>query len=189
MSEKYTSCFVAIPLPGQYHQEQRQLGDALWKVDNGITPKKTRIPHITIGFLTKLTQQELNIVEQVLRHQSDAWRGTRLTVGGFGFFDENNPELIYLQVSDREPLLGMRRFMEEHPEIPVPGVPYPYEPHLSLGVLTKEAKGRFGQTRPLLQALVDSAKSWSFRVAEIGIYGMNGNNQVEKLRSVPVLHT
>src|SRR3989344_7744141 len=94
----YSSYFIGIPLPQKYQQDFETLLADISQINPLFETTYSNTPHITICYLDKQSQFALpRIAEDVKKHLG-ILKGAQLKVGGFGYFREDNPRVLFLDV-------------------------------------------------------------------------------------------
>lgn len=188
--KNYTSCFLGIPLPQEYQKEFEQLLLDISLMFPELELVAFRTPHITIYYLDKQSKFALSEIKEVIKNKTNILVNLSLTVGGFGYFSENNPKVLFLEVNYPSALTDFNK------EIVKTLIKYsaldnnlPFHPHVSLGrIKSIQAQENFKKVETNLKTKLSNIR-WGFQIKELVLYGVDSTKSPEyqeKLLTIPV---
>lgn len=176
----YKTCFIGIPLPSEYQKEFEILLNELGSISPSLELVPPEIPHITVHYLDDQPESALSVIAKEVESLISMLAGTQLTVGGFGFFGESDPMVLFLKVLYPEILINfnkklaelLNRFFDDADALP-------FHPHISLGRMqTLQAREEFRKLTDKFKSRL-SEINWTFPVTELVLYGIDSTNHTE----------
>jgi len=189
--KNFTSYFLAIPLPIQFQAKFINLLKEIKFIQLSLQMVKPETPHVTLFYLTKEIEKNFKKVDGAIKANLDILKNSQLTIGGFGYFEKDNPKTIFR--AERETRVSLFLNVESSPSIKVFKekiskllVDYstkdnlsPFVPHLTLAAIkTNQAKKDFLDKRQLIEQYLEKI-SWSFNIEELVLYGADSKQQPE----------
>lgn len=186
----YTSCFIGIPLEGEYINNFKQLLHDIHTIDPFIETVQSQTPHITIYYLNKQSQYLLEKINKKIQPFTEILSEITLTIGGFGYFTEDNPKVLFLDVMYPEALADYRnKISEVLEEYSGSDNSLLFHPHMTVGrINSTQAKESFKENEKEIVARLNRVH-WEFKIKEIALYGVDSTKSPEhqeKLLTNPV---
>lgn len=181
----YTSCFIGIPLPEKYQQSFK---DLLWEIPQ-INPlfkqPYLKTPHITVCYLDKQSQNDLQNIAKIIKNYLGILKNVKLKIGGFGYFREAKPRVVFLAVEYPKKLQDFNKTLTK--SLSVHSATYnnlPFHPHVTVSwVGDLEAQRVFKTHQPELESLLNKI-NWTFEITEVVIYGADSTKQPEYQKKI-----
>src|SRR5260221_10279275 len=127
----YTSCFLGIPLPQRYQKEFEQLLLDIQSIDPLIEIVQPLTPHITIYYLDKQSQYSLDEINQKIQSFTKDLSDTTLKTKGLGYFTQDNPHVLFLDVIYPKSLIEYKNNVSEiFKEYSASDNNLPFHPHV-----------------------------------------------------------
>lgn len=188
--KEYTSCFIGIPLPEKYQQDFERLLKDVSRIDPLAETTYPKTPHITGYYLDKQSQSSIPKIAEDVESKIGMLKSVELTVGGFGYFREDNPRVIFLNVQYPEALKEFNDVIIENlSAYKTPDNNLPFHPHMTVARLrTHRAQQSFKISKPKLALRLNEA-GWTFPVTEVVLYGVDSTQNPQhqaKLIPIPV---
>lgn len=186
----YTAYFIGTPLPEKYQQDFENLQTDVSQISPSFKTTYPKTPHITVYYLGKQSQSALpEIAEDVKKHLK-MLKGIKLKVGGCGYFGEDKPRILFLDVQYPPKLQEYNKVISKSLSIYyTPDNDLPFHPHVTVAwVGDSEAQKVFKTHQPELKILLDEI-DWTFEITEVVLYGADSTKQPEyqeKLISIAV---
>lgn len=176
----YTSCFIGVPIPEKYQQPFEDLLEKIPQVNPLFKQPYLKTPHITVYYLDKQSQNDLQKIAENVENYLEILRGVRLQIGGFGYFREGNPRVLFLKVKYPKALKEFNEALAKSlSAYSAPDNNLPFHPHVTVAwVGDPEAQKVFKTHLSELQALLDKI-DWNFKVTEVILYGADSTKQPE----------
>ncbi len=186
----YSSYFIGIPLPQKYQQDFEDLQAGVSQISPLFKTTHPKTPHITVYYLDKQSQSSLpRIIENVKKHL-EILKGAKLKVGGFGYFGEDKPRILFVDVQYPPQLQEFNKEISKSLSIySAHDNSLPFHPHVTVAwVGDPEAQEAFKASLSELNSKFKEA-NWTFDVTEVVLYGVDSTKKPEyheKLISIAV---
>jgi len=188
--KNYSSYFIGIPLLRKYQQEFEDIQIDVSRISPLFKTTYPKTPHITVYYLAKQSQSALpEIVEDVKKHL-EILKGAKLKVGGLGFFGEDKPRVLFLDVQYPKQLKEFNKVLSKSlSNYYASDNDLPFHPHVSLAwVGDPEAQIAFKASLSELKSRLKEI-NWTFDITELVLYGVDSSQNPEyhkKLISIAV---
>lgn len=187
--KSYTSCFLGIPLPQEYMNEFRQLLYDIHAIDPFIETAQSQTPHVTIYYLNMQSQYLLEEIDKKIQPFSDILNKTVFTIGGSGYFTNDNSKILFLDVTSSEALIDYRdKVSEVLKKYSASDNSLPFHPHVTVGRIKSIQKKESFKSKEEIMARLNMVQ-WNFKLNEIALYGVDSTKSPEhqeKLLTIPV---
>lgn len=186
----YSSYFIGIPLPEKYQQDFEDLQKDVSQISPLFKTTHPKTPHLTICYLGKQSKSILPEIAEDVKKHLEILKGTKLKVGGFGYFGEDKPRILFVDVQYPP------QFQEFNKEISKSLSIYcasdnslPFHPHVTVAwVGDTEAQNVFKASLSKLGYILNKV-NWTFDITEVVLYGVDSTEEPEyheKLISIAV---
>ncbi len=175
----YSSYFIGVPLPQKYQQDFEDLQIDVSQISPLFKTTYPKTPHITVYYLSKQSQSALpGIVEETKKHLR-ILKGTKLKVGGFAYFGEDKPRILFVNVQYPQKLMEFNKVLSKSlSSYYASDNDLPFHPHVTVAwVGDPKAQQVFKTHQSELQALLEV--NWSFEITEVVLYGADSTKQPE----------
>lgn len=176
----YTSCFIGIPIPEKYQRGFEDLLGKIPQINSMFKQPYLKTPHITICYLDKQSQNNLQKIAEDVKNYLEILKGVHLKIGGFGYFKEDDPRVLFLDVDYPRVLKEFNELLTKNLSV-YSGTAnnLPFIPHVTVAwVGDPEAQKVFKLHQPELKALLDEV-NWQFEITKVIIYGADSNKKPE----------
>lgn len=176
----YTSCFIGVPIPEKYQQIFEDLLAKIPQINPLFKQPYLKTPHITVCYLDKQSQDDLQRIAENVKNYLEILKGAQLQIGGFGYFREDNPRVLFLDVKYPKALKEFNEALTKSLSVySATDNKLQFHPHVTVAwVGDPEAQKVFKTHQPELQALLDK-NDWTFEITEIVLYGADSTKQPE----------
>ncbi len=176
----YTSCFIGIPIPEKYQKSFENLLEKIPQISPLFKPPYLRTPHITVCYLDKQSQTDLVKIADRVKNYLQILKGVQLEIGGFGYFREDDPKILFLNVDYPESLKEFNKVITKNLSVySATEKNLPFHPHVTVAwVGEPEAQQVFKAYQSKLKAVLDEV-SWSFEITEVVLYGADSTKKPE----------
>lgn len=187
--KEYTSCFIGIPLPSRFQNDYEDLLNQVSAISTEIVMAHPKTPHITVCYLDKQSQFNIQEIEKIIKGYLELIKGVKIKVGGLGYFRDNDPKVIFLNVESPKEVEEFSNVVSKAlSTYSATENNLPFHPHMTVARLENpKAKEEFRDNNSDLVSLLD--KEWEFELEELGIYGVDSNKHPqfqEKLISIEI---
>ena len=183
---QYTSCFVGIPLPLEFHERFRELAEAIYAFCPSLDGVDLTTPHITIYYLNEQSQDNLGAIVERTERLKLLLRDARLSIGGMGLFSPDQPRVLYCDVVYDSSLVAFHeQITSALSEYHAPDNDFGFKPHLTMARIPRAAREEFDQQRKHISDLLRDEK-WTFVIRELCLYGVDSRMHPE--RQSPIAH-
>lgn len=172
--KNYSSYFIGIPLPQKYQQDFEDLQADVSQISPLFKTTHPETPHITVYYLDKQSQSSLpGIIEDVKKHL-EILKGAKLEVGGFGYFGEDKPRILFVDVQYPPKLKEFNKVISKSSSIySAYDNSLPFHPHVTVAwVGDPKAQEAFKISRGELNSRLEKV-SWIFDITEVVLYGVD----------------
>lgn len=177
----YTSCFIGVPLPEKFQQEFETLLEDISKISPSLELRLVdlKTPHVTIYYLDKQSQFNLPDITNSVRSSIDLLKDAELTVGGFDYFGEANPKVLFLNVLDPHTLKAfnqsitksLRKYYANDND-------FPFHPHMTITRIDPQSRKSFKESYSKLKSRLNKI-IWTFPITKIVLYGVDSTKTPE----------
>ncbi len=176
----YTTCFIGIPLPKKYQQAFETLLVDVSKMCPMLELIDPKTPHITGYYLDVQSQFNLTDIAKSVESIIGLLKDTKLTVGGFGYFGEDNPRVLFLNVLYPEVLKDfnqsitklLKKYYANDNDLP-------FHPHMTIArINTSESKKLLEESNSDFKARLNEI-IWTFPITEVVLYGVDSTKDSE----------
>lgn len=176
----YTSCFIGIPIPEKYHQSFENLLEGISQINPLFKPTYSITPHITVCYLDKQSQTDLPKIAENIKNYLKILKSVELKIGGFGYFREDNPKVLFLDVQYPKALQEFNKVIAKSLSIySATDNNLPFHPHVTVAwVRDPEAQQAFRAYQSSLKDFMDEV-NWSFEITEVALYGADSTKRPE----------
>lgn len=178
--KNYSSYFIGIPLPEKYQKDFEYLQTDVSQISPLFKTTHPKSPHITVYYLAKQSQSALpGIMEEVKKH-IEILKGAKLKVGGFGYFGENKPRILFVDVQYPPELQELNKLLSKRlSAYSSADNKLPFHPHLTLAwVGDPKAQEAFKASQLELSSRLKEV-NWTFDINEVVLYGVNTSQKPE----------
>lgn len=186
----YSSYFIGIPLPEKYQTDFEVLQIDVSQISPLFKTTYPKTPHITVCYLSKQSQSALpGIVEETKKHL-EILKEVKLKVGGFGYFGEDKPRILFVDVQYPPQLQEFNKVISKSLSIYCASDnSLPFHPHVTVAwVGDPEAQEVFKTSLSELNNKLNKV-NWTFDITEVVLYGVDSTEKPEyheKLISIAV---
>lgn len=176
----YSSYFIGIPLPEKYQQDFEDLQADVSQISPLFKTTHPKTPHITIYYLDKQSQSSLSgIIGDVKKHL-EILKGAKFKVGGFGYFGENKPRILFADVQYPPQLHEFNKVISKSLSIYCAADnDLPFHPHVTVAwVGNPEAQEVFNASLSELNNRLKEV-NWTFDITEVVLYGVDSAKKPE----------
>jgi RNA 2',3'-cyclic 3'-phosphodiesterase len=176
---QYTSCFIGIPLPNEFKANFRDAANEISAKLPSLETVDLLTPHITMYYLNEQSQLALESVQAKVRKQIGLLAGATVEVGGMGVFGGDMPKVVYVQAECSKPVY--RFHAEISKELTTHSAvdnDFGFVPHVTIARIKEADAEAFLEHRDEIGRILSSF-SWSFRVTELCLYGVDSRKQPE----------
>lgn len=186
--KSYTSCFVGIALPYDYQEAFEKLLLDVKIIDPNIKTVQPKTPHITLYFLNKQSQEEIDKIIQLIKPKIQSLHTISFTIGGFGYFGEPKPKVLFLNVKYPPLFTDLQKILAEHlKEYSDKNSNQTFYPHITVGrMASKKAKESFLINQKKIRLELEKIQ-WSFTCSEITLYGVDSSKSPQHQEKLAVL--
>ncbi|GEM_PF-2863587 len=186
----YTSCFIGIPIPEKYQQDFEALMERITQVNSLFKLPYLKTPHITICYLDKQSQGDLQKIAESVKNYLNILKNVRLKIGGFGYFRGDDPRILFLEVDYPLVLKKFNKVVTKSLSVySTADSKLPFHPHVTVSwVGDLEAQKVFKTHQSELENILGKI-NWSFEITEVVLYGADSNKKPEfqeRLISLPI---
>lgn len=186
----YTSCFIGIPIPEKYQQSFEGLLEKIPQINPLFKPPYFQTPHITICYLDKQSQSDLQIIAEKVKYYLEILKGVHLKIGGFGYFRKDDPRVLFLDVDYPKALKKFNEVITKDLLVySAIDKNLPFHPHVTVAWIgDPEAQKVFKAYKSELESVLEEV-DWSFKITEVVIYGADSTKKPEyqeRLISLPI---
>ena len=184
----YSSCFIAVALQQKYQEEFEKLLTDIKNIDANIETVQSTTPHITLYYLNKQSQYSIDKIISLVKPELNILSNFSITVGGLGYFDQDNPKALFLNVIYPVILTDFNATLSEMLNMygDVDNT-HLFHPHLTAGRMAgNQAKESFNKNREKLRLRLDKIK-WSFSFDEVVLYGVDSSKSPQHQEKLAVL--
>ena len=100
----YNNLFIGIPIPENYIGEYNKILALLQNVDGNLKLNTTNFLHITILFMGRQDDYNVDEVEKVVKKHKKLLETSDVKIEGFGYFKNKNFDVAHLRVNENEKL-------------------------------------------------------------------------------------
>lgn len=177
---RYTSCFIGIPLPEKYQPIFADLLEKIPQINPLFKQPFVTTPHITVCYLDEQSQDNLQKIADTVKNYLEMVKGMQLQIGGFGYFRGDEPRVVFLDVKYPKALREFNESLTKSLSVySATDNNLPFHPHITVAwVGDQEAQKVFKTHQPELQVLLDKI-DWTFEITEIVLYGVDSTRQPE----------
>ncbi len=167
-------------MPEQYQQGFEVLLKDVFKICPALELVAPKTPHITIYYLDRKSQFNLPDIIKSVESTIDLLKGNELTVGGFDFFGEDDPKVLFLNVLYPEALKDFNYSVTESlTKYYANDNNLPFHPHMTMARMNiPESKKSFKTSTPELKSLFNKI-IWTFPITEVVLYGVDSTKKPE----------
>jgi len=176
----FSSYFIGIPLPQKYQQDFEDLQTDVSKISPLCKTTHPKSPHITVYYLDKQSQSNLvEIIKEVKKHVS-VLKETKLKVGGFGYFGEDKPRILFLDVQYPSKLKEFNEVISKSlSTYSAYDNNLPFHPHVTVAwVGDPDAQVAFNACKAELTPCLKKV-NWTFEITEVVLYGVDTSQKPE----------
>lgn len=173
--KEYSNCFIGISLPSEYLS---QFNDLLGKVE-GIDPdlkvvgSVTLVPHITICFMDKQSQDNLAAIEEVIKKYIDLLKNSSLTLKGLDTFGDDLPWVLFLPVEYSDNLVEFNsRLTTDLAELMSQDNNLPFHPHMTVAKFSEKSRQSWRVNKDTVNAEMEKI-NWQFPITEVIVFGVD----------------
>lgn len=135
--------FIAIDLPKSLGVQLEQVSNNLQEQLQGQPVRWVPIPnvHLTLKFLGDVSENNLTMINEIIRAGAACHKRFEISVGGFGVFPNySRPRVIWVGVEAPEELMGLQRRIDaETARLGYAPDQREFNPHLTLGRIARNA--------------------------------------------------
>jgi len=176
----YSSYFIGIPLPQRYQQDFEDLQADVSQISSLFKTTHPKTPHITICYLDKQPQSALPEIAENVKNHLEILKGIKLTVGGFGYFGEDKPRILFVDVQYPTQLQEFNKVLSKNLSIySAADNDLPFHPHVTVAwVGDPKAQNAFKASLLELNSSLKEA-NWTFDITEVVLYGVDTTKKPE----------
>ncbi len=173
---RYQKCYVALTLPGGFHQDFRDLLEEIRTIDPELRTVDPKRPHITILRMGSLNDQDKPLAERIIGMGTARLWGNELHIGGMGTFKDEislQPDILYLKVKCSKVLSDAHNILKQNLAPFINHAEYfPFIPHVTIAHILgkKHCQETFKSAQEDLKKLL-AAVSWDWKIEELALYG------------------
>jgi len=187
-SEHYNNFFIGIPIPKDILRERDIFMADLRQEFPYLRLNKIEFPHVTVLFMGK--QEKTNVLEiiDVVEKESNLLRGAVFELGGFGYFENNFSDVIFLDVKKLESLEKLHQILCESLQKYFISEKKNFKPHFTVAKIEKNDKIRLSRDLENIKMKFENIK-WTFPVTSVNIYGRDPElkNKLVEIKSLPII--
>ncbi len=178
--KNYSSYFIGIPLPQKYQQDFETLQADVSQISPLFKTTHPKTPHITVYYLDKQSQSALPEIAKDVKKHLEILKGAKLKVGSFGYFGEDKPRILFVDVQYPPELQKFNKVISKSLSIySAYDNNLPFHPHLTVAwVGDPEAQTAFQASKAELTSRLKKV-SWTFDITEIVLYGVDTTKKPE----------
>lgn len=180
MKNPYTSFFIAIPLPEKYKGLFKSLIGELQLLYPDIPTVNPETPHFTLYYLTKEAEEGISDIKIILEKSITSLKNIQITVGGFNYFGQEQPRVLYLDVKYPDTLKDFNQNIKIKLEkYSADDNKLSFTPHVTVASIKDPVNQKvFQKNRGELEELFNEVK-WVFPITKVILYGANSKVQPE----------
>lgn len=188
--QNYTSYFLGIPLPQQYKKEFDQVLTMFSQAFPELELVASQTPHVTIYYLNIQSKFALSEIKELIQRKANILADLSLTVGGYGYFSENNPMVVFLKVSFPNVLTEFNELIGKT-LIKYSAIDnnLPFHPHITLGRIKSALnQAKIKETESNFKTKLTKI-NWNFQITELILYGVDSTKspeQQDELLTIPL---
>lgn len=167
-------------MPDKYQQEFETLLKDISKIYPPLEIVDPRTSHITIYYLNKQSQFYLPDIAKNVKSYVNLLKGNEFTVGGFDYFSEDKPRVLFLNVLYPKALKDFNRSLTEPlRKYYANDNDFPFHPHMTV------ARINIPESKKSFKASVFKLKSrlnkiiWTFPITEVVLYRVDSTKSPE----------
>lgn len=174
--KNYTTCFVGIPLPLQFQEEFESLLNEIKNIDLSFETVYPFTPHITLYYLSKQSQENIEEISKKIKEiTKDFSKKNEIHLGGLGYFNKDNPRVIFLEVNSTEILIKLNQVLAENlQKYSAKDNGNPFHPHLTIAGINFSLKNSFFENEEKIKNIFQKI-NWNFKLSEIAVYGVDSS--------------
>lgn len=178
--DHFTSYFIGIPLPEKYQKSFEDLLKKVSQINPLFKPTYSKTPHITVCYLDKQPKANLSKITEKVKSYLEKLKGAELTIGGFGYFGENHPRILFLDVRYPKSLQEFNKTITKSLSIySATHNNLPFYPHMTVAwVGDPKAQQAFKAHQPNIKSILDKI-NWPLKITEVVLYGVDSTKQPE----------
>lgn len=170
---KFTSYFLAVPLPVKIKYEYEQLLKDVGRIDSTLELASPKTPHITFFYITK--EADIGRVEKLVKELVGSLKGLELEIGGWDFFRPGNPKVLFLSVKYPAQLTKINQLLSrELTDFSAEENKLEFHPHLTIGQISKPENFSIDEINNKLPRIL-----WSFPITEVAVFGADSTQHPE----------
>lgn len=176
----YSSYFIGIPLPQKYQQDFETLQTDISQISPLFKITHPKTPHITIYYLAKQSQSDLPGIAKDTKKHLEILKGAKLKVGGFGYFGEDKPRILFVDVQYPPQLQEFNKVISKSlSNYSAYDNSLPFHPHVTVAwVGDPKAQNAFKASLLELNSILKEV-DWTFDVTEVVLYGVDTTKKPE----------
>lgn len=176
----YSSYFIGIPLPQKYQKEFENLQTDVSKISPLFKTTHPKTPHITVCYLGKQSQSALSEIAEEVKKHLEILKGAKLKVGGFGYFGEDKPRILFVDVQYPPELQEFNKVISKSLSLYCAADnDLPFHPHVTVAwVGDPKAQEVFKTSLSGLNSRLKEI-NWKFDITEIVLYGVDTTQKPE----------
>ncbi|MBU1031831.1 RNA 2',3'-cyclic phosphodiesterase [Patescibacteria group bacterium] len=176
----YSSYFIGIPLPEIYQQEFEDLQADVSQISPLFKTTNSKTPHITVYYLGKQSQSAISGIAKETKKHLGLLKGAEIKVGGFGYFGEDMPKVLFLDVQYPPQLQEFNKVITKSLSVhSTTDNNLPFHPHVTVAwVGDPKAQEAFQASRLELSSRLKKV-NWIFDITELILYGVDSTKKPE----------
>lgn len=176
----YSSYFIGIPLPQKYQHSFEDLQKDISQISPLFKTTHPKTPHITVCYLGKQSQSALPEIAEDVKKYLEILKGVKLKVGGFGYFGEDKPRILFVDVQYPPELREFNKAISRSLSIYCAvDNDLPFYPHVTVAwVGYPKAQEAFKTSLSKLGSTLNKV-NWTFDVTELVLYGVDTTKKPE----------
>lgn len=170
---RYSGCYIAIPVPEQFHPEYRKLLYEVGRIAPNLRLDKPDNPHITVLHMGRVKEEDLSFVKHVTLDETREMSSAQLSIGGRGYFsdrDSNRPNVLYLKVKSPPELVRTHNALRNRLHLYMGGQYFGYTPHVTVAFVDSLSGEESFLGKKPIKRLLDGV-SWTFNLSELVLFG------------------
>lgn len=186
-SEHYNNFFIGIPIPKNILRERDIFMADLKQKFPYFKLNEIEFPHVTVLFMGKQEKTDVLEIIDVVEKEAGLLKGVVLEIGGFGYFENNFSDVVFLDVRKSESLENLHQILCENLQKYFFSAKENFKPHLTVARIAKKDKIIFSQNLENIKKKFENIK-WTFPATTINIYGRDPElkNKLIEIKSLPI---
>jgi len=177
--QKFTSCFVGIPLPDDFQNRFEDILNKIRKLYPSWEIVYPKTPHLTVFYLNEQSQNVLPAIKRLVEKEVGIVKNLVLTVKGFNYFSKEDERygIIFLEILNSPVLKEFNKHVSSKlNNYYASDNNLTFHPHLTVARAEFNRASILRDTVKNLNSKIVNIK-WIFPVTEVAIYGVNSARQ------------